>query len=259
MLKNPRAYGRPQKGREFGKLYQIDHGSEDSSLYDYGWPSGGTSESDVAAQFLFDEASGSIEDEVSGITCTVEGTPSFSEAAAGYGFTPGVEYTTNDGHNKTSAEATMVIGTGDATIEYWFKAKAAGVGVAYVFENYVAGTGGVYVYYKTNVSANQFMIKIVADDATTVTMNNLFKTDINDDAWHKHRIVIDRSGNLDFLLDGVSQKTASLATLVGKTIPCPKVIFGNSSAMTTNDANGALAEWRLSLNATNNSGGPGGG
>lgn len=251
-------------------------GSAPVVAYDYGYPagSGGGTEPDVVAQWIFDEASGNILDQVGSVdlTPTQVGATSYIQynAAIGYqsttygGVSPGV-FVLNRISNSWifySADTSLAVGTGDATFEwvaqYLPRNNAqADATIYYSCNNSVLQ--GLYWYYDQCTTTPRFNFYIKASDGTTLTSTTVLANNPFDFKVHKHRIVLNRAGNAQYFIDGVSQATVSMAGLVGKTLPCSQLILMGATTSAVNTLAGTLFEFRQSANATNNSSGPGGG
>jgi hypothetical protein len=94
--------------------------------YVKGYPFDGPVEANVAAQWVFDEASGNITDEVSGLVLTAAGSATYS-VAGGAGLyadiTPGI--TCGNGiYFDNPSDTSLAIGTSDFVLEVWFKASS---------------------------------------------------------------------------------------------------------------------------------------
>jgi hypothetical protein len=228
-------------------------------FYAYGWPSGGSSESDVAAQWLFDEAAGDIVDEVASITCADAGTPTYSVLFAGSLFSalsPGITGGVGDSFSKAGAESALHMSTSDGVTEFVAILSSTPNGNDHIYD-FRSGGKGSRMFYESGNTRMWFVF--VSEDATTVSGSISTVADLADDLPHKHRAVLDRSGNIEYFVDGVSQGTLDMSTLDGKNIQC------NAMVIMSNDVKnlpwtGTAAELRFTIgNITNNSGGPGGG
>lgn len=248
-------------------------------IYFYGYPHYGTSESNVAAQWIFDESSGAAVDKVSSISLTAGGSngPAYNVIQTGdfASLSPGCQFEArstaqSSGYAyfaKGSAESTMNPGTGDFTLEMWLVCDDLGddadqENVQYIFSTQKSGASpvqGMYVYIDLNSATKFIVINLTADDSTTLSKTFIVTGALDgDDLMHKLRFVADRDGNLELFLDGTSEGTQALTTLDGKTIDGNDVIIGASLSL-SESTHGSIYETRFSLNATNNSGGPNGG
>jgi len=224
--------------------------------YTYGWPSGGTAESDVTAQWLFDEASGNIVAEVGSITLTQVGTPVYEVAATGAfaGVPPGIECTAGDGFTKAGQETALDPGTGNFVIEMWWSGKTGSNTTGFIFDTRAAAADnrGWTVYTQGHVSGNLTFLGRTTDNTQIF---NSINTGVNfaDDVPRKIRYVGNRAGSLELFIDGTSYGTQSLATWSGKAVETHNAAAGcrldGAVPML-----GTLFEFRFSKNATNNSG-----
>lgn len=229
--------------------------------FHYGYPAYGLVEPNVAAQWIFDEASGSIVDEVSGITLGVTGAPSYNLIATGLyaGLSPSIGITGQGMYfNKGSAEATMNAGTGSITLEVWFSDTQFYNGMGVFSTQAAAGATGYTLYI--DGGAQRFQLAMVATDATSVTVAYNFSRYWLDGQIHKLRAVWNRTTNLVLLYcDGILQGgTGDLSPLAGKTVNAGDVKIGTPPDLSW-EFEAQYYEVRVSLNATNNSGGPAGG
>lgn len=228
--------------------------------YHYGYPAYGAFEPNVVLQYLFDEASGNIVDEVAGITLIPDTSPTYNVTASApfAGLSPGITYArTGTVRHKKNPSTDIVIGTSDFTIEIWFKTTASGTGSNYIFYHYDGVGGGVSGFF--NTTTNAWRWSVMADDLTTVSSNIALPAGYNDGNIHKIRAVFTRSGNSVSYMDGVSFGTVSIASLAGKTISLTALVFSGQVSASSLGFLGTLFEFRLSLNASNNSSGPNGG
>ena len=252
----------------YGHGYRNSHGGADTS-YQYGHPAGGSTESNVVAQWLFDEASGDIVDEVASLTLADAiaggGSLTYAEENDDYSanLNPGILMHIRAWFAKT-LENDLDFGTGDGTVE-WVAEYESGAThgattatVFYTCDDSVAN--GVYLKYSGITTTPKFDPYIKTADGTLLTGSFTLATDpFGDGLTHKHRFVMDRSASMEYFIDGVSQGSASMETLDGKTIPASQTLIGVALSSGVNAISGWLYELRVSKNATNNSGGPGGG
>lgn len=240
------------------------HGQQGGAplAYHEGYPAytGGGTQPDVALQWIFDEASGNIVDEVAGVTLTANGSPTYSQTVSGVyaGLSPGI--TGNSGYfRKAGTTAEGVIGTGDATIEVWYE-QAVVSGTKYMFActDDSDGDKGYSATIRTEAGTESVALWLKATDGTTVTSTWTFNPATSGEP-SKMRFVINRATGLATLYhNGASKGDVDISSLAGKTIICEDMeMFGVAGAVL--QMVGKLYEWRLSLNATNNSGGPNGG
>lgn len=235
------------------------HSNRSAGSYRYGYPaySGGGSQPNVTAQWIFDEASGNIVDEVGGITLTVNGSPTFNVAAGGAwaNLSPGITYgASGNYHKKPTATAAIAQGTSDYTIE-WVAKLTAGSGTRRMISTYDGSTGGIALW-ASGPDSNFYMFVMYAD-ATTDSWNPAFPISVVDGNIHKFRLKVQRgvAGGAELYVDGVPTGTPKTFSDAAKTINAPIISIGSESSV----SNMTIYEVRFSNNATNNSGGPGGG
>jgi len=262
-----------------GVIWKIfgSQGGSSPTVYDYGYPAGngGGVEPDVLAQWIFNEASGVILDQAGSVDLkpTVVGSAGLSYSVPiGYSdptlekVSPGIFFLSrvSNGYYLESSDTTLAPGTGDFTIE-WI--------AQYVNKNNLQSTGaifstvnnsieqGLYFYYDNCQSATcRFEMYLKAKDGTLFYLaGNIATNPFTDMKIHKHRIVLDRAGDAQYYIDGVLQLSGSMGAVVGKNFPASQL---HALAVTTSGLNTLCAtmfELRVSGNARNNSGGPGGG
>jgi len=232
--------------------------------YSYGWPSGGTSEASVAAQWLFDEVAGNIVDEVTGVTLTKIGGPTYSQSSPESlwdNLAPGI-YCPRfgaDGFGAAGNEANLDIGANHFTIEWWFSFQNTNAVPGVITDTRLSTATNKGYYIASDHNSGTMTVVLQATDGTQVSKvfltGSTFKS-----TNRKFRLVGTRGGNLELFMDGNSQGTAAIGALDGKDIDTNNayIMIRLDSAVATECA-GTCYEWRLSLNATNNSGGPNGG
>lgn len=250
-------YGWLKKGR-YGWLNRgLGGGGGAGTVYNYGYPAYGSLEPDVSAQFLFDEASGNIVDEVSGLTLTAAGTSTYSVTASGSysGISPGIT-TGNSKYFSKAADATLDFGTSNFTIEFWGSTSDA-TGPNYIMSFYDATNKGIELTYNTMTQILVFYIE--ATDGTSVFNSTTWSSiNANDGTPHKFRFVATRTGSIVLYVDGVSKGSINISTLSGKTVKAGAIKMAERQSL-GQGWKGTCYEYRQSLNNTNNSGGPNGG
>ena len=263
-LRNPRAYGVPIKGREFGKRFQ--EGSDEvagPTGRGYGAPAGTagtTGGGTVACQFLFDESAPptTIVDEANGITLTALATPTMEQTLTGdfSGITPGVLHTGSAAWRKLTATPECALGTGDAVLEWDGSFDGGGTGAYYIFTTENASfQNGIYVVYILGATDMQ----IDLDQGGTGVRVDISCGTLTDSVMRKYRLVLDRSGNAELFIDGVSQGTASIASASAVNLGADQCFVG-TGPNTGNPILGTLGQLRLTLGTTTaNYDGPGGG
>lgn len=228
-----------------------------TSVYHEGYPAFGSSQPNVAMQFLFDEASGDVVDEVAALTCTAHGTPTYSQVFSGNfaGLTPGILF--GDGKAFVNAASGVALGTADGVWECWYKATALANGRAWYtsYSDFNTDTKGMQVYYATG---NKIAVWLKASDNTLVTsaITVTNPADLADGNVYKIRITITRASVCEVFVNGVSAGSFDIASgLSGKTIPGPATGLNTNDGLGTGQENTTtIAEMRLTVgNATNNS------
>lgn len=262
-----------QEFQPFGSNYIARSGSVDP--YEYGYPSCEecSVEPNVAFQLLFDEESGYIYDEIQTVELRTIGTESdatYGVSASGpwSGVAPGITYplkplTFHHASTLTPIPNTSP-GTGDFTLEL---VMALNKGDSFrrnlTFASYGA-VGGLVLwghpvgYYDPINPADGESIRLttISTDNTTVDWNvDTSSYDIWDGNPHKYRWVFDRTDGKQYLyIDGAdfSDGGGDISALAGKSIPINGWEYGEVGIAT----GATMYEARLSLNSTNNSGGP---
>ena len=244
-----------------------------ASAYAYGWPTAGSSEPNVVAQWLFDEASGNIVDEVASLSLAKNQSGAgasilYAQTNSDYSnsLNPGIYMKSVTGSTDSfyAADTSLVIGTASAVLEWvasYGVANAMGADDATVFNTTNNSVEhGIYVLYTNMLTTPRMNLYFKASDGTGINSFISLTASIFNTGTHKHRLVLNRAGNAEYFVDGVSQGTASLGTLSGKTLECSQVNLGSVLSSGVNSLESTFYEFRLTIgNATNNSGGPGGG
>ena len=223
--------------------------------YSYGYPAAGLVESNVAAQFLFNVASGNLTDQVGGSeVLVVNSTPTFSQAVGGLhaGISPGILYDANtEYHRKGSASTVMSLGTSDFTVEIWFSSTASADAILLTTRGWVSGDGYEVEILPGSTSISSYW---QATDNTNVTSTKSYGAATPlDGNPHKIRITGDRNGNLTTYLDETSLGTTAFSGLDGKDLAADDITMGTAIGAGAKTLTGKLYEVRLSLNLTNNS------
>jgi len=229
--------------------------------YQYGWPSGGTSEPDVIEQFVFDVASGNLTGTVLGTTLTPTGSPTFEVDSSSYSpsMAKSIKYGSNLGHRVLSAQSAFDRAAGeDFTIEWVARRPSTDTGFCASWSLNGAASTTAYgiIVYHLNATGLSFYFRV--EDGSYVGADWTIPNHA-DDTFHKYRLVADRSGNAELFFDGVSKGTAAMASVNAKGTVNTAVRMGEQYNSGGDNWPGELVEWRMSGNLTNNSGGPGGG
>ena len=232
------------------------------TAYSYGWPSGGTSEPNVAAQWLFDESAGDIVDEVSGVTAVPFGTNTYNQAASGSwaGLSPGILVSggASNGFEKAAGDASLNIGIGDFTIEYVFS-STYNTNTQNVFDWRDNGPNYRGIAILHTHSANQIGLTI-KDELDNVNNGSwtVVGIDLDSGDVRKVRITGERGSNAELFVNigagDVSQGVVAITGAPGA-FNCNKLVIGNRTDKPNNAVfGGTLYEYRVSHNSTNNSG-----
>lgn len=244
-----------------------------SNGYSPGYPADASNfEPDVVAQWLFDEPSGSIVDEVSGITLTNDmATASYGVTSSGLFATlsPGIRATYNLGDAparfiKSTGTASLDIGsTTSVTVESYFSVTRNNADPAWwsIMEyGTTEGANLFAIYFYTVTASNNLTWYIRSSDNTALFATwTAPQATIYDGNTHKLRMVWNRGTNLlEAILDGNSLGTVSAASLNGKTLTNGSVMT-HGIWLSEEGSNNTLYNLRVSHNASNNMGGPGGG
>lgn len=258
--------------------------------YDYGWMVGGhsnmgvgggvPSDPHVVADWLLDEASGNIVDQISAITLPPTDTPTYSQVALSPwdAFSPGIKFRESNGFalgrfQKDTATASLNVGVADhVVVEFVGNITSAitagndtwalGVSGQPIPAGALKGiTVGIFID-----GVAKFGAYFVADDGvgvyleTPAVLATVLATGLSND-FHKYRAVFDRGGNIELFVDGVSQGTASMASVSGKSITNDSVVVGGphfTILSTGHDWKGTLLRVRVSIGTdvlSNNFGG----
>jgi hypothetical protein len=228
-----------------------------AGIFYYGWPTAQSLEPNVAAQWLFDESSGNIVDEVGGLSYSAGGAPTYSVDTTSYSVSMalGITGAANAVFTKAGAEATLDLDTDDGVIE-WVASVDASAATDHVFD-FNNGTDGYRMYYSSSgPSIGLVLVSTVPTTASAVwTVSGL-----NDGVFRKFRITVDRSGNAELFINGITQGTKDISSIAAENVKCQNgKIMGHR---TRGDWTylGTMNELRLTIgNLTNNSGGPGNG
>jgi hypothetical protein len=218
-----------------------------AEVYYYGWP-GNNAESGVVAQWLFDESSGNLTDEVGGVVLTQQNSPTYSRTATGSwtNVSPGIQMrlANQGGFLKNSATASLDIGTDDFVIEAvaefisdqfsfcdsFLSTRDAANGQGWEID---VSQGGGNGWYRTIVEADDGTSSSVTISSADIP--NL----VGDGNIHKLRYVFDRSGSLAVYVDGVEIGSGSLTTVNTKSISnnqtCVGVKYATGSQIQTID------------------------
>lgn len=225
--------------------------------YRNGWPADGSSEPNVMWQYLFDEGTGDITDEVGAVTLATTGSPTYGVTASGLfiNLSPGISYASTQRHSTTAFTNAAIATNQDFTFEAYF-IKSVVAAADYLLMETVDGTGeNFYIDFRSSINIIQVRL-----NTSTGLVNASFtvaSSSYSDGNPHKLRVTADRSGNAELFIDGVSYGTIDISTAAGK-VDADSFAIGNEVAGSF-PFRGTILSARWSNNITNNSGGPGGG
>lgn len=237
-----------------------------NGIYDYGWPTAQTAESNVKAQFTFNEEWGSLWEKNEFGEVPVVGNPTFKVTPTGEDFEdlgPGISYSLGNYHNDPSPASTLLDpGSSDMVVEYWYQTDTVR-NTAYIFDHSDGATGKGYRSWLQMGATDTIYFEVKAEDTTQLTFGCAVTADTaNDDTPHKVRIKWGlAAGEAEIFFDGTSLCTTDITTMQTKTILANEISFGvRADGSNGTRLDGELYEWRLTVgNSTNNSGGPNGG
>lgn len=193
--------------------------------YTYGWPACGTceEESGVVLQYVLDETTGNIVDEVDSFSMAPTGAINYEEAAAGLwgGVSPGLSAgtTTSRFYGGLTSDA-YALGTGDFVLESVISIPVSADNYQWVF-----GTGGPtfgqrgFGFWNTNQDGEHARLELMSTDLTVFVYAHIaLDKDYRDGDPHKWRWYGTVAGDIDLAIDGVSQGTFDSSALSGKTV-----------------------------------------
>lgn len=218
------------------------------------------SDSGVVLLYKFDEGSGNLVDEISAIAVVHAGSgTTYGTTSTGIyaDLSPGVTFDGNGAFLKGSSAPTVAAGTGDQVIEWWFSTSYTAFQAPWGLND--ATFKGTQFYFRfAGPSSSVYM---EAADGTAQSFNLTLDGSYADDVLHKARYVMDRDGNLELFIDGVSQGTAACTVGPTKTINCPDVEIATYHAAAGAEMwRGVLTTLRVTNgNLAANLGGPNGG
>lgn len=211
-----------------------------------GSPGGDTN---VAAWWKMDEASGDIVDEITSITLANTDAPTYgvSIGAPFAAFSPGITITTaGDTFKLVDTPAGLSIGTNDFTVEWLEKSVAVGARGVFDTSNDGAG-GGMEIYWGSGTVLNIDCYQAAGNSFLSAwTVSSVL-----DGAIRAFRATFDRSGNSELFINNVSQGTVDISAGVAKTVGVTRVVMGGVGTGVV-PLKGTISNWRLSLNLTNN-------
>lgn len=250
-----------------GRIGKRYNGTSNTFSYTEGYPSvPDVVEANVAAQWTFSELTGSIVDKVSSLTLTATGSPVYNVPSSGLWrlLSPGINYPEGADHRNSSVGTALNLGTSEFTIEVWYRIDSSVANTALYLFDFRTGsnTRGYALYLDTTNNTINLALKATDDTAVTATFTPT--ADLDDNNWHKIRVTkANASNRLGGFLDGASLGTVSITSLSGKSINTTQAVIGNIHTAqvdrNTNAFHGTISTIRVSLNRSNNSGGPNGG
>lgn len=236
--------------------------------FDYGFPSGGAAETDVIFQTIFTEGSGNLIEKVQTAALTVIGggtltysydTSDYSPlmAAGIYFATPGV----TSGFGKAGADSNYDIGTSNFTIEVISKCTATRNGGTLLDtrDSAASPTKGIVLAYAANSAQLSLLMYGDGGGIASAAWNTPSPAYDTVGTWRKIRISCVRASNATLYIDGVDQGTKAITNVTGQALSCQNAFVGLRVSSVGQINTFVIKEIRVSKNATNNSGGPGGG
>lgn len=225
-------------------------------IYHKGYPGGhGPAEPDVRMQYIFDENSGNIFDEINAVELQAHGAITYNiEAPKGYWkhASKGVSLG-NQKHFSAGPQAAWNIDNDKAVIEFVVQTSDSS-GVNYLISCWDSTNKGYECWY--NAAAQELGIYLEdLDGGVTFFHPSVAGLNLNDGNPHKIRFVIDKASHIEIWagLTKVGEVYANLHQ--GKTIHCGDVKLGERQPL-NQGFKGNMFEVRLTVgNDTNNSGG----
>lgn len=229
--------------------------------YLYGYPTAQAAEPNVQVQWLFDEASGNCVDEIQGLSVSLRvGNATYNTAISNSYWapvSPGVKYLVDITRQymwNTSLTTQLDVGaTENITFETIFELYNVNASATIINE----GAAGLYLNLGSVSGKTRVTAVVISTDATTVS-KSFDITLLSNDTPYKLRWTINKGGNSEIFINGVSLGTWDTSALNNKAIEPTRVVIGGPYS-SVNAMSGTLFEIRKSLNLLNNSGGPGGG
>lgn len=202
----------------------------------------------VKADFLFDESSGTITDEINSIACTEAGNPTYSQTI-GFPYasmTPGILYdSTTDSHNNLSPQAVLDASAGDHVVFEWGVIKNSSSSPDYFF-SVLGGAGSTdYNFIAWSGSTTDVRFWIKSEDGTSV--NTTFTVNTYDSTPRIYQVYFERDVNVELFENGNSQGTASVATLAGKVFQNEGLRLGSQFNGGGESLDGTMFRWRMSV------------
>ena len=231
----------------------------------------------LVAHWKMQEPSGNITDSKNSVVLTANGTPTYSVSGATSNasiydctgalgdwsnftgiYIPGIP--TYGGFRASGPVPSIAFGTSDFVIEAVVRVDDTG-GYHGICGDCNRATGQGWQWEATVNGRAYSKFYIMADDGTSVSANFAYPYNgpnvKGDGLFHKWRLVGDRSGNVELFIDKISQGTADISSLDGKTLSSWWPTAGDDSSNGNNPFDGTIMEVRLTVgNITNNSLGP---
>lgn len=226
--------------------------------FEEGYPGGsGPTESNVAAQWLFDESSGSIVDEVSGVTLAANGSPQYGITKTGKfsHLNPWIRFDGSSYFYKDSATSELDLGTNDAVFEFWFATTSSATQRIFEASSSVPFVDSYNVYFNAVGTYGTLVFSFFKVPGPTRTASIPFVDEYRDGNPHKVRMILDRNVGITAWVDDDLQTTSSDNTTdyAATSITAPGIYVGSNR---TGNARftGDLGELRITIgNITNNS------
>jgi len=235
--------------------------------YEYGYPAGGSTESDVAVQYIFDEPYGVIYDEVSNFMLYSYNKMDYQYDTSSYSsdmeYGVKIPYTGTYCFHRDGDQSTFDIGTSDATIELVYTNYQDLSDINMTVLDTTEESDAITQGYRLNFNAytNGISMIVWAEDGTN-SQGTWVVEDAFDEGDHKIRIVLDRSNVQALYYNGNWQTpwgfTPYMTAIANKQVKAHNVFVGSRPDYNYM-ARIVFNELRISLNDSNNSGGPNGG
>lgn len=138
----------------------------------------------------------------------------------------------------TPNHANFSFGTGDFTIDFWFKTSQTGRQYATFLSTEAVGSGYTILFNKTSSSAGDIAVwGGLVSGLTTST------TGYNDGNWH-HLAYVRYGTSVKIYVDGVSRASATISASLTENCSA-QLVIGNNTVFTPRDYNGYISEFRI--------------
>jgi hypothetical protein len=191
IIRNLKYYASVLTATQVSTLFLNEVGTFIETSFKHGWPwAPNWHDPYTVAMWDFSEASGSIVDEVNGITCTVSGSPTFNTTFTGRyaDWSPGVTYTTGAAHRKLSATTQLDhnLSNTNLMLEITIQ-KTSTVGEQNIFTCLGHGSTSDYGYRAYFLDDLTIRLDLQADAGETKNMSWTLPASLVDGLVHKLR------------------------------------------------------------------------